>query len=528
GRRVASAGEGSKVVDDELLMGRFRVLERIGSGGMGTVYRAFDERLQRHVAVKEIASAEPERVLREAQAAARLNHPGIVTLYELGERAGHAVLVSELVPGLTLARMRGAGLLRDRDVAEIAADLSDALAHAHARGVVHRDVKPENVIVRDDEAGGQRAKLMDFGIARIAGAPTLTAAGEVVGTLAYMSPEQADGTFAGPESDVYALALTAYECWSGENPIAAESPAQTVRRIGADMPPLRAYRPDLPPPIAEAIDACLAPEPELRPTAIELRDQLEAELGALDADRVVPLPEGAAEPTGAPRSSLGAAHVGALACLAVVLAVLAGPLGAAGGALVLAALCMPLLFVGAPAVALAPAAAPLLAAAGVPSASAALGVAGRTPVTRAILGVGAWVWLFAGSIALGVGPDLGITPQAADGWASEPAVAAEAILVPLLSLESLLGAGLFGLAAASLGWVLGARHVSIALLGAMLWAAAVDGGLSVIGNGALGGKPLGVVAAAALAVGIEFVLIRGRQPLWQTPRSANRSRPLTT
>jgi eukaryotic-like serine/threonine-protein kinase len=516
------------VVGDELLMGRFRVLERIGSGGMGTVYRAFDERLQRQVAVKEIASAEPARVLREAQAAARLNHPGIVTLYELGEREGHAVLVSELVPGVTLARMRAAGLLRDRDVAEIAADLSDALAHAHARGVVHRDVKPENVIVRDDEAGGQRAKLMDFGIARIAGAPTLTATGEVVGTLAYMSPEQADGTFAGPESDVYALALTAYECWSGENPVAADSPAQTVRRIGAELPPLRAYRPDLPAPISDAIDACLAPEPGLRPTAIELRDQLEAELGALDADRAVPLPEGAAEPISPPRSGLGAVHVGALACLAVALAVLAGPLGAAGVALVLAALSLPSLLVGAPAVALAPALAPLLGAAGVASASAALGVAGRTPLARAILGVGAWAWLLAASIALGAGPELGIAAQAADGWATDPALAADAVLVPLLSLESLLGAGVFALAAVSLGWVLGARHASIALLGAMLWAAAVDAGLSVIGNGALGGRPLGVVAAAALAVGIEFVLIRGRQPLWQGPRSPNRSRPVTT
>ncbi|MET0730454.1 MAG: serine/threonine-protein kinase, partial [Solirubrobacterales bacterium] len=183
---------------DELLMGRFRVLERIGAGGMGTVYRAFDERLQRQVALKEIPSAEPARVLREAQAAARLNHPGIVTLYELGERDGHALLVSELVPGPTLSRLHQGGRLRDRDVAEIAADLSDALAHAHARGVIHRDVKPENVIVRDDQGAGQRAKLMDFGIARIAGAPTLTAAGEVVGTLAYMSPEQADGSLAGP------------------------------------------------------------------------------------------------------------------------------------------------------------------------------------------------------------------------------------------------------------------------------------------------------------------------------------------
>ena len=255
------------MVGDELLMGRFRVLERIGAGGMGTVYRAFDERLQRQVALKEIPSVEPARVLREAQAAARLSHPGIVTLYELGERDGHALLVSELVPGPTLSRLHEAGRLRDRDVAEIAADLSDALAHAHARGVIHRDVKPQNVIVRDDQGAGQRAKLMDFGIARIAGAPSLTAAGEVIGTLAYMSPEQADGSLAGPESDVYSLALTVFECWSGENPAAAESPAQTVRRIGQGMPPLRAYRPDLPEPIDAAIDACLAPEPELRPTA---------------------------------------------------------------------------------------------------------------------------------------------------------------------------------------------------------------------------------------------------------------------
>ena len=145
------------MVTDELVMERFRLLERIGSGGMGTVYRAFDERLQRPVAVKEVAASEPGRVLREAQAAARLNHPGIVTLYELGERSGRALLVSELVPGATLAELRRSGALSDREAGELAADLCDALAHAHAHGVVHRDVKPENVIVRDDEQGGRRA-----------------------------------------------------------------------------------------------------------------------------------------------------------------------------------------------------------------------------------------------------------------------------------------------------------------------------------------------------------------------------------
>src|SRR5947208_2213455 len=138
----------------ELVIDRFRVLERIGSGGMGTVYRALDERLQRHVAVKEIAGAGADRVLREAQAAARLNHPGIVTLYELGSAGGSALLVSELVEGETLAELAESGNLSDRDVAELGADVCDALAHAHARGVIHRDVKPQNVIVRDDADAG--------------------------------------------------------------------------------------------------------------------------------------------------------------------------------------------------------------------------------------------------------------------------------------------------------------------------------------------------------------------------------------
>ena len=130
-------------------MNRFRLLERIGSGGMGTVYKAFDERLQRHVAVKEIQLAGAERVLREAQASARLNHPAIVTLYELGERDGQAA------PGQRAGRrrdarraLRGGSNLGPRG-GEFGADICDALAHAHSRGVVHRDVKPQNVIVDD-------------------------------------------------------------------------------------------------------------------------------------------------------------------------------------------------------------------------------------------------------------------------------------------------------------------------------------------------------------------------------------------
>ncbi|MBA2240140.1 MAG: serine/threonine protein kinase, partial [Solirubrobacterales bacterium] len=212
---------------DELLLGRFRVLEKIGSGGMGTVHRAFDERLQRQVAVKQVHAGEPDRVMREAQAAARLNHPGIVTLYELGERDGEALLVSELVEGGTLAELSASGALSDREIAELGSGLCDALEHAHRRGVIHRDLKPSNILVRRDEALGRRAKLLDFGIARVSDTRTLTEDGQVVGTLAYMAPEQADGQGAEPASDVYSLALTLYECWAGRNPVAADTPAET-------------------------------------------------------------------------------------------------------------------------------------------------------------------------------------------------------------------------------------------------------------------------------------------------------------
>ncbi len=232
-----------------LVLNRFLIERRIGSGGFGVVYEAWDGRLERPVAVKAIEQRGEagRRVLREAQAAARLNHPGIVTLYEMGEEDGNALLVSELVEGSTLARLAHAGELSDREIGEIGADLCEALDHAHSRGVVHRDIKPQNVQVTEGECEGEsRAKLMDFGVAQLAGAASLTAPGDVVGTLAYMSPEQAEGRPAGPEADVYSLALMLYECWSGENPHRRATPAATARAIGDRTRPLRRLRPDLP------------------------------------------------------------------------------------------------------------------------------------------------------------------------------------------------------------------------------------------------------------------------------------------
>jgi eukaryotic-like serine/threonine-protein kinase len=271
--RLGAAPEGRLVLE------RYRLGERLGAGGFGVVWRAHDERLERDVAVKVIpsggAEADDARVEREALAAARLNHPGIVALYELGHDEHAAYLVSELVEGATLAELTREGAVSDRDVARIGAALCDALEHAHARGVIHRDVKPGNVMVLAEPAAGAGfAKLTDFGIAQLATGDSLTATGDVVGTLAYMAPEQAEGHGAGRESDVYALALTLYEAWTGSNPVRAESPAATARRVGGRLPSLRQRRPDLPAALCEVVDAALAADPGYRPPLVELREVL--------------------------------------------------------------------------------------------------------------------------------------------------------------------------------------------------------------------------------------------------------------
>src|SRR3954451_2871588 len=241
-----------------LVLDRYRLVRRLGSGGFGTVWLAHDERLGREVAVKRIATgshAEAERARREALAAARLAHPGIVSLYESGADEAAVYLVSELVRGETLDVLEAEGALSDRDVLEIGVVLCDALAHAHPRGVVHRDVKPGNVIVPEaPEEGGAAAKLTDFGIARVVGDDALTRTGDVLGTLAYMAPEQAEGRGASAASDLYALGLVLYEALAGVTPIRGASPAETARRIGSPVPPLRRTRRDLPRTLCDVVD----------------------------------------------------------------------------------------------------------------------------------------------------------------------------------------------------------------------------------------------------------------------------------
>src|SRR5665811_1205976 len=182
-----------------LALDRFRIAEQLGSGAFGTVYRAWDERLRRPVAIKVIplgtaaaggshrgrgsrtGQGADERVLREAQAAARLSHHGVVALYEMGTEDGVAYRVTELVEGRSLREVLAEGELDDRQAAELGADLCEALDHAHARGVVHRDLKPANVMVAEPDGN---AKLMDFGVASLSDEAGLTATGDVIGTLA--------------------------------------------------------------------------------------------------------------------------------------------------------------------------------------------------------------------------------------------------------------------------------------------------------------------------------------------------------
>jgi hypothetical protein len=260
-----------------LILGRYRMERRLGAGGFGVVWLAWDEKLEREVAVKVIPRerGEGERVEREARAAARLNHPGIVAIYELASDEDAVYLVSELVRGRTLAELTKAGAISDRDVARIGIALCEALEHAHARGVIHRDVKPGNVMVLAEPAAGAGfAKLADFGVAHVATGDPLTRTGDIVGTLAYMAPEQAEGARVTPACDVYSLALTLYEAWTGTNPVRAAGPAATARRLGRPLPSLARMRRDLPLPLCDVIDDALDIDPALRPTPAKLHAEL--------------------------------------------------------------------------------------------------------------------------------------------------------------------------------------------------------------------------------------------------------------
>src|SRR3954452_2216965 len=251
------------------LGGRYRLDERIAGGGMGDVWRGTDEVLGRTVAVKILLPAlldEPgfaERFRGEARTMATINHPGVVDVYDYGSDQQLAFLVMEYVEGDALSRtLSRVGRLTPARTMALVAQAADALQAAHANGIVHRDVKPGNLLVRPNGT----LVLTDFGIARSALVGQLTAAGSVLGTASYISPEQAAGSVATAASDVYALGVVAYQCLSGHRPFDGATPIEIAMKHVRETPrPLPA---DIPPPVRAIVDRALAKDPAARwPTA---------------------------------------------------------------------------------------------------------------------------------------------------------------------------------------------------------------------------------------------------------------------
>jgi hypothetical protein len=264
---------------DPLIIGRYRPLRPLGSGGSGAVWLARDEKNGLDVALKIVAreGKSAARAEREARAAAALRHPRCLRAYALARDSSHVYIAYEYVPGRTLREAMRAGQLDDRAAIEAAAQILEGLAHAHGNGVVHRDVKPSNVLLAEGDSVDVR--LLDFGLALVREAETLTNVGDVPGTLAYISPERLDGDQGGPPADVWAVGVLLWEALTGVHPFWCGSLQDTARTIRDGLPPLEPHRPDLPEAIREAIAAAGAVSPAARPPAGRLAAELRGAVG---------------------------------------------------------------------------------------------------------------------------------------------------------------------------------------------------------------------------------------------------------
>ncbi len=531
---------------EQLLLGRYRLIDRLGAGGFGVVWRAHDELLQRDVAVKRIwlgPDGDSERAAREAHATARLSHPAIVALYEACPLGEAFYLISELVPGCTLGDMIGSGELDDERTLLIGLALADALEHAHERGVIHRDIKPQNVLVPDGARGpGPAAKLTDFGGASIAEEDALTRTGDVLGTLAYMAPEQSEGREAREPADLYALALVLYEALSGVNPVRGATPAATARRIGTRLEPLARRRRDLPRHLTSALDGALAPDPRDRGELLELREALQAALEQTASDTLPqparrererphrlprraeplePAPEPAAPPAvdglllpsespGLPRTLWAALALAAMAWLCAT--------GRAGVAVVLAAGLVPLAAIPSerlsghvPAVFLAGLLAPVLGLAALAASFPAVAGQARRAGHRLILGALGYWWLLLAEPLLArrlwLGAPSAVPPRAV--WESSLTGAATHVIGPLLSPGAALGALLWGVAALLLPWIVRGSRAVLDVAAAAVWAIALtlaapalDAGLSAGAHPLPRGAVIGAVVGGLIAVGV--------------------------
>lgn len=272
---------------DDLVLGRYRPLRPLGSGGSGSVWLVRDEQSACDVALKVVAleGKAGSRAEREVEAGTRLRHPRCLRALALARDERHVYVTYPYVPGSTLRDALRSGDLDVADAVEAVAQVLDALAHAHRNGVVHRDVKPANIMLEAGEAISVR--VLDFGLAQLTEADTLTAAGDVPGTLAYIAPERLDGKEASGAADVWSVGVILWEALVGRHPFWAASPLETARRIRAGVPPLASQRPDLPRRLCAAVDHMLEVEPRRRPAADRLGGTLRSGL----SPRVAPVGE---------------------------------------------------------------------------------------------------------------------------------------------------------------------------------------------------------------------------------------------
>jgi eukaryotic-like serine/threonine-protein kinase len=260
---------------ETLAAGRYRIERTLGNGGMAVVYLARDEELHRRVAIKVLAEHLAgddnfrARFLQESKLAGRLSHPNVVQVYDAGETEGSPYIVMEYVPGDTVAQR---GKLSHAEAVPLALQACAGLQHAHSAGLVHRDVKPANLLVREDDV----LKVADFGIARAAELTRLTQHGTVLGTAAYLSPEQAAGDEVTTATDIYSLGAVVYELLTGRAPYEFESLADlAAQQAGGVITPLRDLEPSVPEPIEAAVMHSLAREPRFRPaSAADFADEL--------------------------------------------------------------------------------------------------------------------------------------------------------------------------------------------------------------------------------------------------------------
>ena len=251
-----------------MLSGRYEVLKRVGSGGMADVYMAKDHKLNRNVAVKVLKSeyVEDEKFLKkfetEAQAVARLSHPNIVNVYDVGIEDGINYIVMELAEGMTLKEyIRRKGYLSPKETVEISLQIASAISHAHKNHIIHRDIKPQNILV--SEIGN--VKVTDFGIAKATSSNTVTSTATAMGSVHYISPEQAKGRFCDEKSDIYSLGITMYEMLTGHVPFDGDTTvAIALKHLQEEIQSPRKYVPELPKSTVQIIYKCTQKSPDRR------------------------------------------------------------------------------------------------------------------------------------------------------------------------------------------------------------------------------------------------------------------------